>query len=273
MHIGKSLFMIAVMPAPALAQAIQDAKPATIVVVGHGSIETAPDRATLMLTIRGEGRTPDAATSALAGRQKAVLSGLRSLDPQLEVQTGSIAISEARAGNCDNGSGFTESHSDQDVAHALDAAADALTDRAQDSSAKGPCIVIGRVAEIEATVILNSVKDAGTAVGLAGRLGAREARVNAFGLRSEADASDRAVTAAIANARAQAQAIAKASGARLGSLISVSDVSDRGGRVLRLYDVNQALAPAVMPAPVVVDITPKPVETEARLIVTFAIER
>ncbi len=274
MHVWKTLLVLAALPAPALAQVPLDTKPATIVVTASGSVETAPDMATLTLTIRGEGKTPDAATSKLAAKQKAVIAGLRALDGKIDIRTGSISISEARSGDCDNRRGYTGDPESE--ADALSSAAADLSDMAEDTGRKpqrGPCVVIGRVAEIETTIIMRSVKDAGTAVGLAGRLGAREAKVENFGLHDEADASNRATAQAIASARAQAQTIAVASGAKLGPLVSVVDGSDRGAPMLMMYDVMQSAAPAVAPPPIVVDIAPKPVETNARLIVTFAIEK
>jgi len=271
MLVRKALMVLAALPAPAATQMQMETKPATIVVTASGSVETAPDMATLTLTIRGEGKTPDAATAALAAKQKAMIGGLRALDRKMDVRTGSISISEARSGNCDGRRDYTG----EDVADALSRAADDLSAMAEDIGHKaptGPCVVIGRVAEIETTIIMSSVKDAGTAVGLAGRLGAREAKVETFGLHDEADASNRAIAQAIASARAQAQTIAVASGAKLGPLVSVIDGNERGVPTL-MISVMQAPAPPDMPPPIVVDISPRPVETSARLIVTFAIAK
>jgi uncharacterized protein YggE len=216
--------------------------------------------ATLTLTIRGEGRTPDAATASLAAKQKAVIAGLLSLDRKIDVRTGSISISEAHSGDCDNRDD-----------HIL--ASDAEIAMAQHGGGKGICVVTGRIAEIETTIIMSSVKDAGTAVGLAGRLGAREAKVENFGIHDEADATNRAVAQAIGSARAQARAIAAAAGAKLGPLVSVTDGSDDTLHPAMISPMVAAPPPPDMPPPIAVDIVPKPVETSARLTVTFAIER
>ena len=244
----KALSILALLPAPLVAQ---DVRAPTIVVMGAGSVQTPPDTATLSFTVRGEGATPDAATSAMAGLQKAVIQGLRSLDRKLEVQTGSVTIAQTRSSDC----------RDDDY-------------RSRQLST-GACAVTGRVASITTTIIIHSVKDAGTAVGLAGRLGASDASIEHFGLSDDADASRRALASAFAQAHAKAEAIAAASGAKLGPIVSVSDSY---ADVLRksssmVVDSIQAQDLGRLPEPVVVDVSPKPVETTMRLTVIFSIEK
>jgi len=278
MRIAKALIVVALTPVPVLAQTGRETKPATIIVSATGSVETAPDKATLSISIRGEGKTADTASAALAARQKAVISGLRSLDPRIGTRTGAISIREAYAGNCDNDDRFSMVSDDlESVADTLDSVADEMAaDHALDSlparAGKKDCTVVGRVAQIETSVIMSSVKDAGTAVGLAGRLGASRARIDDFGLSDDSGASNRAIAKAVENARAKAQAIATASGAKLGQIVSVDDGSERGmSGGLTVFAMK---APAEFaPAPIVIDVSPKPVETSARLTVTFAIER
>lgn len=275
MRIAKALMIVALTPAPVLAQTGRETKPATITVSATGSVESAPDKATLSVSFRGEGKTADAASAALATRQKAVISGLRSLDPKIEVRTGAVSIREAYAGDC-NGDRFAMvSDNLETVADNLDAMADAISLTADDvaiRTGKKDCTVVGRVAQIEASFIMSSVKDAGTAVGLAGRLGASGARINDFSLRDDSDASNQALARAMANARAKAATIATASGAKLGGIVSVDDGSEREAfSGLKMYAM-QAPAEMALP-PIVIDVSPKPVETSARLTVTFAIER
>lgn len=244
----KALSILAVLPLPAIVQA---ADPPTIAVTGSGTVETPPDTATLSFTVRGEGTTPDAATSAMATLQKAVIQGVRSLDRKLEVRTGSITIAETRNSGCRDDYG---------------------RDKPQLST--GTCAVTGRVASIDTTVVMHSVKDAGTAVGLAARLGASDVGVEHFGLSDDADASRRALANAFAQARAKAEAIAAASGVKLGPIISASDSNGIGMRgSSQIVDSIQAQDMGQLPPPVVVDITPKPVETTARLTIIFAIEK
>ena len=273
MRIAKALIVVALTPVPVFAQTGRETKPATIIVSATGSVETAPDKATLSISIRGEGKTADTASAALAARQKAVISGLRSLDAKVEIRTGAVSIREAYAGNCDNGDRFSMvSDNLESVADTLESVADDALNDSPARTGKKDCTVVGRVAQIETSVIMSSVKDAGTAVGLAGRLGASRARIDDFGLSDDSGASNRAIAKAVENARAKAQAIATASGAKLGQIVSVDDGSERGmSGGLTVFAMK---APAEFaPAPIVIDVSPKPVETSARLTVTFAIER
>lgn len=270
---------------PATAQSFMP-QPNTIMVAASGSVETPPDIALLSIVIRGEGKVPDDATRALAAKIKAITNGLRSIDPQIEIRTGAVAIGEAYAGDCNRDAGLPGS-TDVPISMAADTLADAdaladeadrlATDAARPSpkAATNPCAVIGYVARSEASVKMRKIADAGTAVGLAGRLGASSAGLDSFDLAQDDDARKRATAAAIANARAQAQAIADGSGVKLGGIMSVTDGTGDGGLVaeklapvLNAYDV--ALA---SPPPVAVDVAPKPVTTIVRLIVTFAVGR
>lgn len=237
MRIAVAAILTAAIAAPATAQFAPT--PNTITIAASGRIETPPDIATLSLSIRGEGKTPDAATTALAGKQKAILAGLQGLDPKLIVRTGTVSIREVRTGRCAGGMLPLEISSDSmtTMADKLELAADALETEAGSLSDKGPCRLVGTLAEISAEVVLGSVKQAGTAIGLAGRLGAANAGLDGFGLRDPAAATRRAIADAIANARADAQTIAAASGAMLGPLISVTN-ADQGRRVFNAYDIE-----------------------------------
>jgi uncharacterized protein YggE len=138
----------------------------------------------------------------------------------------------------------------------------------------GACAVTGRVASTSTTIVMHSVKDAGTAVGLAGRLGASDASIDHFGLSDDSDAVRRALAGAYAEARTRAEAIAAASGAKLGPIVSVSDSYSSGVRGSSMVvDAITANDIGSFPAPVVVDISPKPVETSMRLTIVFAIEK
>ncbi|WP_440525070.1 SIMPL domain-containing protein [Sphingomonas sp.] len=261
---------------PATAQSFKS-QPNTIMVAASGSVETQPDTALLSVVIRGEGKAPDDATRALAAKIKAITSGLRSIDPQIEIQTNAVAIGEVYAGDCNRDAGLSQS-TDAEVSMAADALADEadrLAAGARRTSPKvaNPCAVTGYTARSEASVKMRKVHDAGTAVGLAGRLGASSAALESFDLSADDDARSRATAAAIANARAQAQAIAAGSGMKLGGIVSVTDGTGEGGLVMeKLAPVLNAyeVAPA-SPPPVAVDIAPKPVTTNARLVVTFAL--
>ena len=245
MRYRHALAILAALPAPALAQ--NNAAP-SIVVTSDGTVDTPPDIATLTFAVRGEGSTADEAVGAMTARQKAVLQGLRSLDHNLEVSTGAVTINEAYSGNCTASSGRKITLS------------------------TGDCAITGRVARIETTVVMNSAKDAGTAIGLAGRLGAANAEIQSFGLRDPQAARRRAVAAAATQARARAQAIADASGAKLGPIISVTDY-DRGEIIMYRTPAESADGVRDFAPPIIVEIDPKAVKTTVQLTVTFGLEK
>jgi uncharacterized protein len=222
----------------------------SITVSGIGKVETMPDLAEINLGIRGEGASPDAATRAMVAKQQAVLDGLASLgDGRMRVRTGNVSVNAARAGDCGG------EDDDDDKVHL----------------STGKCAITGYVAGVSVTIEMAAVKDAGTAVGLAARLGASNPHMSDFHLSQTGDAARRANAAAIADARAKAEAIAGAAGERLGPILKVIDNDSHPGG----YDdviVTGLRRNAPPPSPVAVDIRPEPVQTIASLSVTFAIQ-
>ena len=255
-------------PAPALAQMRPDFLPQGLSVQGSATIRTPPDIATIKIALRGEGKTPDAASADLAARQKAVLAALIGLDPKLTYTTGSVAIDEVRRGDCADAVGL-------DPAARLAAEADALADSASGSAdtAKGPCRITGYVAAIEATVDLSQIDRAGTAVGLAGRQGAAAASLDGFGLRDPAAAQRAAIAAAIADAKGRATTLAAASGATLGPIVTIVSGNDTPTPMVAEKMTAMDVAPAVMPAPVVIDVAPRPVETTAQIFIVYSLTK
>ncbi|WP_051272709.1 SIMPL domain-containing protein [Sphingomonas phyllosphaerae] len=242
------LLAAALVATPALATAAED--PSRIRVTGHGKVSTDPDVASLSFAIRGEGTSTDDAARALSRKRTAIAEGLAGLlGPKAVLRTGDLSMVEVRDRACFG--------------------TDGDDDRPKLSS--GACAVRGYIAVMEGSLRISPVKDAGTALSLASRLGAVNARLSGFSLGSPSAARQRAQAAAIADARARATAIAAASGARLGRLLSVEDPEARsGGQDIAVTATRGANAYA--PAPVAIDITPEPVDTSATLIVTYAIE-
>lgn len=246
--------MVALSPLPAAAQSLREALPPGIVIQGRAVIETAPDIAELSISLRGDGTTADAASKALADAQKAVIGGIASLDPKARYRTGDVSMRAVRKGDC--------------------AASDDLIDLAQnrDDSDTGPCRVVGYIATIDATMELRAVDQAGTAIGLANRLGASSAELKAFRLSDPAAARRAAMAAAIADARTRAESLATASGARLGPVVSILDGRDREADTMMLLEAPaMAVAPQELLRPVKIDISPAPVETSAEIVIVYAL--
>lgn len=219
-----------VIAAALVPQAILAAEPVTssrVKVFAVGEVETPPDIATIGFSIRGEGKTSDAAASALVARKDAIEAGITQFaDTKVEIKTNTLSIDEARGKDCDS--------DNYDSSTRLSA---------------GPCAVLGYVATVEATVRLAPVQRAGTLVSIIGRLGGTSVHLSDFALRDSRDANRRALAAAMANGREQADAIAASSKSTLGRLVSVEDM--RAGRDGGVEDivVSANRAPAALPPP------------------------
>jgi uncharacterized protein len=243
------LMTIGSLASAAHAQRAEDATP-RIMVSGTGTVRTMPDMATLTFRVRADAATADAATRALVAKRDAIAGGIASLAARTSLDTGSLSVIEARDKACQ-------------------------TDwQARERLAEGDCAVRGYIASMDISVRLHAIGEAGTITGLVARLGGSEVRLANFALSDVAAARRKATTAALADARAQAETIVAGEGARLGRIILVTD----GQNWIR---VSAASAPSLAasppppppppPPPVAVNLAPQPVETVANLTVTYAI--
>ena len=242
---------LALLPAPALAQDA-NARDPWIEVVGSATVSTQPDLANLVYWVIGEGATADEASAALAAKQQAIAGGLQSLlggDTQLF--SGEVMLIETRLPECDGGAGNSN---------------------ARPRLSEGVCEVTGYIASLQGTARTPAVDKSGTAVGLAARLGARDARMQGYQLSDPAEAQHRAAAEAIANARKKAQAVAAGGGVQLGQLISLTD-QNWGNEVVVSGHRSAGPPPPPPPAPppVEIDVSPRPIETQARVVARFAI--
>ncbi len=222
----------------------------SISVSGEGRIKTRPDIADISYSVTTEGSTPDAATSSLADKVKAIGDALAGLSPEgASSETGSVSLKAARSPDCKQGG-------DDDDTPRL---------------STGPCAYKGYVASMSVHVRL-APQVAGTAVGLAARLGATEAEIESFSLRDQHPPRAQALAAAVADARAKAAAIAEAGGARLGPLMTANDLENNQAYNDIIVTAERRNV-AGSPPPIQIAIDPKPVETVARVSATFAILR
>lgn len=235
---------IAAMASAAHAAAI----PSTIVVIGQGDVSTAPQLVTLKVGLRGEGATPDAATSELANARQALEGGMRALGGRFAFTTGEMDFSQAHGPDCeaaDNGSG--------------------------ERLSAGACAVVGYVVSTTVTVKTDAVAKAGTLIGLAGRLGARGAEIGEFELLDQAEARSRAAAAAVSDATRRAQAIAQGAKITLGRIQRIEDeqaMAIDASAAAAEITVTAQRATSLRP-PVEVSLVPEPIKTTVRLAVTF----
>ncbi len=239
-----ALLLIAMLAVPATAQTA--AGPAVIRVIGHGVVRTPPDLAVIEFGVRGEGATPDAAVRALGAireRIDVVLAG------KAQVRTGRLGIAAARDRACADDQG--------------NEATRLLT---------GPCAIRGYVAILPVVAKVTVMAEAGTLTGLVARLGATDPSIDRFEIFDPAAARRSAVAAAIADARAQAGAIAAASGIVLGRLRRVEDQRASNGDAQDVVVTGSRMRPpAEAAAPIAIALAPDPIETSVTLVVEFDI--
>lgn len=240
----------------ALAQGTVTPEPRTIQVVGIGKASALPTIATVDYTVVGEGRTADEASTALATKQKTIVAGLSGfLGGDTQTTTGGITLIEAHDRACDSANGFN----------------------GRPQLAVGVCAATGYIATLQGSIRTAAIAKAGSATGLAMRLGARDARLINFQFADDAPARRAATTAAIADALGRAEVIAAGIGVKLGPVLTIRDQSGVQYGDITVSASRNVMAPSSFPAPppplppVTIDASPRPIETRAQLNVTYAL--
>ena len=235
---------------PAMAQD-GDPRP-SINVAGQGEVKTPPDVARIAFDLTGEGRTSDEASQQLATKHKALVAALTSLlGRDSEATSSQVQVTQTRSRECQGNGGYY----------------------GQPQLSEGACAVTGYVVSLSGQVRTGAVDKAGTAVGLAGRLGARNARIEGFSLADQASSQRRATAAALADAKRRAETAAAGAGVTLGPILSISDQSSGPGEIIVTAQRGAPAPPPPPPPPppVAIDIKPQPIETQARVYVRYAI--
>ncbi|MDG5487470.1 SIMPL domain-containing protein [Sphingomonas sp. BGYR3] len=259
-----------VAPVPDASAQLVDRRAPGITVIGSGTIRTAPDLARLSIAFRQDGTSPDDASRKLATRIAAVQSVLRGLDPTTVTYTSEIALRTVRNGKCTGNT--VGSDSMMAVEMALDDALAAMADGTDENSDNGPCRIVGHMASASMTAEMTAVEKAGTAAGVARREGADAVRLNEFALKDPQAASRAGLLAAIADARSKAEELARASGVRLGPVVSITNGDGRQDALFAMADADVSQAMNSPPPPVVtIPVDPQPIDTDVVVTVVYAI--
>lgn len=222
-----------------------------ISVSATASVQTPPDRATIAYTVHGEGASSDEAVASMVGKRERIDAGLASLHIAVEAGTSRVAVTEGRGPDCRQNYGTAR-------------------------LSTGACAIQGYAADLTVSLRTAAVMKVGTMVGLLGRLGATDPRLESFSLAAPGEAQRRAIAAALADARAKAEAVAQGTGVKLGALISASNGSGYQDIVVT---ASRAVAPPPPPPvlsvpvapPIGVALTPQPIQTQAQVTVVYAI--
>ncbi|UZW54500.1 SIMPL domain-containing protein [Sphingobium sp. JS3065] len=237
-------------PSAAIAQS-DDARP-RIVVTSASTIPSSPDRAVISFSVHGEGATSDEAVRALVTKRDAIEKGLAGVFGRPDIRAAQIGIAEVRGPDCNRNI------------------------YGNPRLSTGECAIIGHTADLQMEIRTAAVNEAGTMVSLAGRLGATNPRIDRFFLAEDKEIRRRGVTEALAEARLQAEAIARASGVKLGGVLSVSNLSFNGpGPYDEIAVTAQRVSappPPPPPPPVAIGLKPRAIETQVKVQVVYAIQ-
>jgi uncharacterized protein len=209
------LATLAASGAVACAQTPTPAGPPTVNTTGHAEATVAPDRATILVAVETHANTAAAAAADNAKRTRAVLDTLRALGLSKD-QTATLAYSVMPQYSYDNG----KSH------------------------------LTGYEAQNTVKVELKVIADAGRMVDAALAAGANNITSLEF-TASNADSARRdALARATAQARGDAEAMAKAIGGSLGPPVELSTESNGGIRFNQLMDRAVVRSAAAAPTPI-----------------------
>jgi uncharacterized protein YggE len=196
----------------------------SIVVTGQGSVRTVPDRAQVSLGVSTDAKTASAALRANGAEMAKVIAAVKAQGiPAADIQTGQVSLSLRYNQNGDAVVGYTASNS--------------------------------------ISVIVRSLAKVGPVIDAGVEAGANQVSGPNLVLSDQNALYRQAIRAAIGNARAKAQAIARASGL---SLRRITNVTESGGPTPLPVDAKTAL-PATGPP-----IEPGSTLVQATLTVTFS---
>ncbi len=228
---------------------------------GAGEVTRTPDWVRIGFSVRGEGATPVDALASLARQRDVVVASLRALKGigALEISDSALSTQEVRSPACSPQQPYL----------------------AQQRLSTGDCAVVGAITTIEVDVKVRPATRAGDVASLAAQLGGKSVGLRGSGFDHESDVQAEAAQRAVAEARRQAELIARAAGGRLGELLRVQDGAAVGyplvvsGSAVAPPPMGLPAPPAPPPPPVAQSVTlgftPQPLTRISRVTLIFAL--
>ncbi|MBI1360528.1 MAG: DUF541 domain-containing protein [Alphaproteobacteria bacterium] len=174
----------------------------TVSVTGAGTVSVVPDTFSVGAVVGAQGKD---LAEVLAETSRKV-AAVRQKLPQLEglsavsISSDSVNVTSLRDLDCMNKAAARYDVDDPNV----------------------PCPITGRSSTVELTIHGAPVDRAGDVVSMLAELGATSARFERYEISNESEARNRAIAAAVADARSKASSLVSAMGARLGPAVSVT---------------------------------------------------
>lgn len=236
----------------------------TVVATGTGQVTRTPEFVRIGFSVRGEGATPTEALSAVARQRAAIEAGVRSLRGITSAQVSNTQLStqDVRGPSCSPSQPYL----------------------ATQRLSVGECAIVGSIATMELEAKVYPAAKAGDVASMATQLGAKSIGVRGSGFENDSALQDEAAEKAVADARREAELVARAAGARLGQVLRIQDavfptaysnvesVVVTGSRVQPFPEAPAPPPPPPPPLAVPLTFTPQPVTRTARVTLVFALE-
>ena len=227
--------------------------PARIDVSGYGEVKYMPDIATITYTNRGEGPTSDDAVRAMTMSAARIRAAVRAIDAAAEPKTSEVKIVAVKSTDCKE-----QSYGPPQLS-------------------TGACAISGYVATQSVTLRTQAVKDSGTLVGLVGRAGGLNPRIEGFTVRDSHPQQQQAISAALADAASKAATIAAASHVQLGPILNVTSGPRNDAQQVVFNNIARVGAPPPPPPPppppVSVNVVPELLTTNSFVTVVYSINQ
>ncbi|MFC3085668.1 SIMPL domain-containing protein [Tabrizicola soli] len=209
-----ALALAAALALPLAATAMaEEARVPMINVTGTGTVEAAPDVATLSIGVTTQGETAVAALAANSAAMEAVMARLAAAGVEArDMQTSNLSVNP-------NWTGYDS----------------------------GTPTISGYVAANLLTVTIRDLAGLGPVLDAAVQDGANTLNGLSFGFADPEPLLDEARKEAVADARARAELLAAAAGVKLGRILSISEGAPEGGPV-PMYKAELAAAPVPVAA-------------------------
>lgn len=213
-------------------------KPASIITVtGGATVKTEPDQATIRMGVNTEADTAEAALQENASKSDAVVTSLKDNGvAEEDIQTTDVRLDK----------------------------------RYRDRGTPKEKVTFVAVSEL--TVLTRDLQEVGTIIDDAVSAGVNDVQGVEFGLSSQAEAKNRAMTEAIKGARGKAETMAAAAGAELGDVVRIDESAydvqpyyDQGMRQEQLFLGAESAAPSLA-------VSPGQVETRVEVRVVFELD-